>query len=71
MKKKKKVQRFFFFFFFFKMFLLGKKVIGCLAQKNENFYSCKSLYTDVHSNCIYNSLRLETVHIPFVEYKVK
>ena len=64
---------YFIFLFLRTNVLLKKKAIGCLSQKNENIYSCRSLYTNVHSSFINicNSPRLETSHISFIDYKVK
>lgn len=45
--------------------------LGCLSQKNENLFLQKNLYTNVHSNFIPNSLKLEITQMSFNRKMVK
>ena len=44
---------------------------GHLGQRKENLYSCKNLYTNVHSNFICHSPKLETTQMSFIRWRVK
>lgn len=44
---------------------------GHLPQRNENWCSCKNLYTYIYSSFIHSSQKLETTHLSFNRWIVK